>query len=330
MSDLRALLDDHAGPSPANPARLAAVMTRVRRRRVRRAAALSGTAGMAAVLLALPYILSPAQNTEIATAPASPFPERYTAEDGVDHTRLETARLAVPDDTKLSITIPLSGKPLEVAVKCRKAVQDARVSLAVALDRRPVSPGFPPCTTTDVLRWPLPDTRPGATTATVTLTAQAIARPNCTPGKGCKPSTAPPTLDPAAWDIAVYEWTPPAEPIIPAPPRAFPPNASDWKLLRTDSGVYPRDKEVSFTYTGKGRFAFDKLCSGALSRQLRFRVFRDGRDTGSAGDCAIWEKGRPFPMAMAVERGPARITLKLESPVSPNNRFIRWSVGWYD
>ncbi|GAA4099285.1 hypothetical protein [Nonomuraea soli] len=330
MSELRDLLDEHAGPSPVNPARLAGVMTRVRRRRVRRAAVLSGTAGVAAVLLALPYILTPARNTEIATAPASPFPERYTADDGVEYSRLETARLAVPEDRKLSITVALSGRPLEVAVKCRETARDARVSLAVTLDRRPVPPGFPPCTTTEMLRWPLPDTRPGAATATITLTPQAHAMPNCTPGKGCKPSTAPPTPDPTAWDIAVYEWTPPAEPIIPGPPRAFPSTAGGWQLVRTDSGVYPRDKEVSFTSTGKGRFGFDKLCSGALSRQLRFRVFRNGRDTGSSGDCAVWEKGQTYPMAMSVERGPARITLKLESAVSPNNRFIRWSVGWFE
>ncbi|MEV4174667.1 hypothetical protein [Nonomuraea sp. NPDC049709] len=337
VQDLRDVLRERAeGPSPANPRRHDQVRARIRRTRLRRRAA-AGTALVAAVaagMVLLPGTAAPpARETTTAarlapTATAKELPLRFTAPDGTEYRRLATAALEADGAKKTSVTIPVSGRPLDVAALCDGEFGASAPKILV--DGNHTGPrGFTSCPNAMELQ-PLV-VPPGATRVTVTFDTT-------TTGWGCvvKKKGGPCVRVPekrAGWDLAVYEWTPPSRPVTPEPVKAFPDRAGGRRLASMSTGVYPNDStiELEVVSTG-GRIGIDQLCSGDLAARMWFTYRVNGGQSPSTVMCGVWKEG-PYPMAMSefeVPKGKkVTITGRMGLWGEHTNRPVDWAVAVY-
>ncbi|NUP80149.1 MAG: hypothetical protein HOV96_21655, partial [Nonomuraea sp.] len=145
----------------------------------------------------------------------------------------------------------------------------------------------------------------------------------------CVPQTPPK----AVWSLAVYEWTPPAEPVEPDPLRDFPKRVAGWEQGRaTRDLMWPRDRAFTLTVEGKGgRIGIEALCGGDLAERMWFAYRADGGEEVT-GTCGRWENG-PYPMAMnefTVPEGE-RVTVTGRAGIwgADTNRPVRWAVAVY-
>jgi hypothetical protein len=335
VPDLRDVLREHGdGPSPANPARPEQVRTRIRRIRLRRRALGGGGVVAVAAAVALGFSLLPGtaeprletadQPTTLAAQLADLLPERFTAADGTEYRRIATTSIKRTGPTKVSVTIPVSGKPLDVGAVC--AGPDSSMPRASTGAGGPASVHFGRCSRRMQLQ-PLqvPVSKRG-TELTVTFDTT-------TSGGGClvrNGKCVPQKTYRGVWSLAVYEWTPPAQPVKPPKLKALPDHAGKARLAETKTGVWPQD--TSATFKVRGKVGFDTLCTGALAGSLWFSFEVNGREEGSRGSCAVWEGGA-FPSAVSEFSYPTdrtttvKVTWKLLG--SGTNRPVRWSVGLY-
>lgn len=332
VQDLRDVLRERAeGPSPANPARHEQVGAHIRRIRRRRRVVGGAAAGVAAAAVLFGAWLVPgaADQPQKATVAASiaKLPERFTAPDGTEYRRVATTAIEATGDRKAVVTVPLSGKPLDVAGVCEGA---DNTPLRVSAGARTSSIGFRGCTKAMQLH-PLPV--PG-NTGEVKVTFDTTTR-----GTGCvQVQSGGPCLpvepERGDWSLAVYEWTPPAEPVVPAPVKDLPRRLGNWKLTDSKTGLWPRDTTARFEIVGTGRkLAFDQICGGDLARRLLVHTATDLTDSQQSTTCSEWKNG-PFPMAMtelpAVPKGKrVVVTVRISVLGEATNRPIRWSFGLY-
>lgn len=338
MSLLREVMRDNDPVPPANPVRQAQVGARIRRIRLRRrllAAGTALTATAAAVVVGALALPPPRESTEVVAAPPpSTLPERFTASDGATYTRVGTARVSQAGKKQATMTIPVTGKALDVAATCTGG-KESRVSPITSVNGRSLmESSFGQCTEEMDLR-PLP-VPAGASEVTVRFDTTTVTTRSCFTDEQKKMICEPPERKPdrSVWDLAVYEWTPPATAVVPPEPRAFPSRAEGNRLIDSKSGVWPQDTEVTFQVEGRGRkLGIDQICTGALAARLRFTFVVNGRSTGSSGTCGTWKDG-PYPMAISQFEAPKgrAITVKLtwELPGSGEGRPVRWSVGLFE
>ncbi|MEV1242844.1 hypothetical protein [Nonomuraea sp. NPDC049750] len=336
VHDLRDVLREHGdGPSPANLARHEEIAARIRRIRLRRR--MLGGGGVVAVAAAvalgvslLPGLLPGSAETRrgpAAEATATPtgltglLPEQFTASDGTKYRRIAITSIKRTGPTKVSVTIPVSGKPLDVAAVCAGPNKGGvRVSTSA---HGPASAIFTRCSKRMELQ-PLPV--PGSTSGTkLTVTFDAIDW-DCTSrnGKCVQPKTVP-----GAWSLAVYEWTPPARPVEPPPFKELPDHVGKAQLAERKTGVWPQESSATFKVRGKAGFA--AVCTGDLAGRLLFSFEVDGRQQFGSRSCS-WE-GSAFPSAVSDFANPTdrTTTVKVTWTMlgSGTNRPVRWSFGVY-
>ncbi|NUW39047.1 hypothetical protein [Nonomuraea rhodomycinica] len=348
VRDLRDVLREHGDAAPPpNPARHDQVRARIGRIRLRRRLMAAGTAA-AAVVAVLGVVVVPGGpdqrgDTTVAVAPAATsaapegtptpkLPETFTAPDGTVYRRLALTSIGMTGSRKATVTVPVTGKPLDVAGVCTPQ-GEANPGVQIRVDGRPTGRsglscrrGFPHQLQLQAMVLPA-----GADRVTITFDTT-------THGWGC---TRP---DPKGacrqvkefrvpWSLAVYEWTPPDPPAEPAALRPLPRKSAGWKLADTRSGTWPAEKSLTFRVRGDGRpVGLDPVCTGDLAGRLWFSYAIDGKSTGSSSACGVWEKG-PFPMALSLFEVPKgktvtiTVTLSMQSPAE--GRPVRWSVGLF-
>ncbi|WP_344580347.1 hypothetical protein [Nonomuraea roseoviolacea] len=346
VRDLRDVLREHGDAAPPpNPARHEQVRARIGRIRRRRRLLATGTAAaaVAAVLGVVVLPGGPGQrgNTTVAVdsaatpagdTPTPKLPETFTAPDGTVYRRLAMTSIGATGSRKATVTIPVTGKPLDVAGVCTPR-GEAPSGIQIRIDGRPTTNGGLICARGRQPQRRLePLTVPaGPDRATITFDTtthgSTCGRPD--PKNPCRPVTP----ERVPWDLAVYEWTPPQQPVQPAAPKAFPRTSAGWKLADTGTGTWPGKTSLTFRVRGDGgQIGLDAVCTGDLGARLWFRYEIDGKDTGAASGCAVWEKG-PYPMAMTLFKSrkgkPMTITVKPFVESSVEGRPIRWSVGLF-
>ncbi|MFG1705818.1 hypothetical protein ACFLIM_21725 [Nonomuraea sp. M3C6] len=329
VQDLRDVLRERAeAPSPANPYRHDQVRSRIRRTRLRRRAT-AGAAVAAAVVVGfslLPGTAEPPRDITAAAQPAPSLPERFTSDDGTEYRRVATATLKANGERKTSVTVPVSGRPLDVAGLCNGTFGSDMPRISVN-GNHTGGPGFTPCAKEMELRPLIVPT--GATEVTVTFDTTAYGCVLEKKNGPCVP-TRPRQAD---WSLAVYEWNPPARQIEPEPVRAFPARLGGMKLATFTSGMWGKDSAFTLQVTSPGgKVAIDQLCTGDLAGRMWFRYQIDGADIPVTASCGVWKEG-PFPMALhefAVPKGKrATISGRMGLWGDYTNRPVRWSFGVY-
>ncbi|MGW0811041.1 hypothetical protein [Nonomuraea sp. NPDC002799] len=332
VQDLREVLRERAeAPSPANPYRHEEVRARVRGVRRRRSVTAAVTA--AAVVMTGVALLTvtdgpaPRKTTTVAAQPVAGLPERFTSADGTAYRRIATATLKADGAQKTSIKIPVTGRPLDVAARCHSDKGGDRPSVTVD-GKETDGPGFMPCLRQDMELRPL-IVSGNATEVTVGFDATTGGCLMDKKSGSCLPSRA----RRADWSLAVYEWAPPAQQVVPQPVKDFRERLGDMKLAGSTSGVWDDDSSFSLSVTSPGgKIGFEQLCTGDLAARLWFTYEIGGKHQNSTGSCVVWEGG-PYPKGMitfSVPKGKrvtvsGRIGLWGES----GNRPVRWSLGVY-
>ncbi len=332
VQDLRDVLREQAeGPSPANPARHEQVGAHIRRIRRRRRVVGGAAAGVAAAAVLFGAWLVPgaADQPQKATVAASiaKLPERFTAPDGTEYRRVATTAIEATGDRKAVVTVPLSGKPLDVAGVCEGADNSSlRVSAGArtSLDRlQRVHEGHA-----------APSAARAGNTGEVTVTFDTTTR-----GTGCvqvrigRPLPAGGAgarrLVPGRVRVDATRRAGRA-----GPDQDLPRRLGNWKLTDSKTGLWPRDTTARFEIVGTGRkLAFDQICGGDLARRLLVHTATDLTDSQQSTTCSEWKNG-PFPMAMtelpAVPKGKrVVVTVRISVLGEATNRPIRWSFGLY-
>lgn len=335
VQDLRDVLRERAeGPSPANPHRHDEVRARIRRRRMRRRAMVGGAVSVASVVAAVVVIVAllpgtaeePPPATTVTAEPASGLPERYTAPDGTVYRRLATTRL-VASGMKTSVTIPVSGEPLDVAARCDG---EAGASPRVLVNGRNTGPrGFSPCPEDMELR-PLIVPK-DAEEVTVTFD-------RTTSGGGCVMRTRNGPCEPVKpqrsdWDLAVYQWIPPARMVTPEPVRAMPERLAGKRMIAQFRGAWPGESTIEMQVVGTGDpIGIDQICSGDLAGRMWFKYQVGGKESPTRSGCGVWKEG-PFPTAMeefTVPKGKrVTVTGRVGFWGESTNRPVKWAIGVY-
>ncbi|MEV0203430.1 hypothetical protein, partial [Nonomuraea sp. NPDC050691] len=272
--------------------------------------------------------VAPATASGSAEATPTPkLPETFTAPDGTVYRRLATTSIGATGSKKATVTVPVSGKPLDVAGVCTPR-GDTHPGVQILVDGRATEGGLICRDKRDLQPLTVP-----AGSDRVTITFDTT-----THGWGCVRSGPKDACRPAKevrvpWDLAVYEWTPPDRPVQPAAPPAFLRHLGKWKLTDTRTGSWPGATSLTFRVRGDGRpVGVDQLCTGDLATRLWFTYEIDGEDTHGASGCGVWAKG-PYPMAITMfdtRKGkPMTITVKLSMRSPAEGRPVRWSVGLF-
>ncbi|MEV0618390.1 hypothetical protein AB0I81_34040 [Nonomuraea sp. NPDC050404] len=336
VRDLRELFDDMSADAPADrPRRIDELDRRIRHDSRRRSTtlALAGVAALTAVTVLIPTVLLPRAPEKPQETMATPeLPPRFTAKDGAEYRRLVTTTLKTKTkgEKKKSVTIPVSGKPLDVAGLC-----DAATGLTerpmVLVNGKPNHRGFSDCTgKADLISLNVPK---GAKEATVTFDTTAWG---CGRKKG-EPCPSIPIMKPADWALAIYEWTPPARPVEPERFKALPREREGMKVAGDASGVWPRQKSFKLTVTSRGgKLGINHVCTGELAERLliRYRISGDRPTYTSrcypldgSTDPAL---GRWVLTEVKVPKGK-KITIRGTMMMQGGhpNRPVRWSAAVY-
>ncbi|MFD1535637.1 hypothetical protein [Nonomuraea guangzhouensis] len=335
LPDLRDVLREYGNsPSPANPARAEQVRARIRRIRLRRRALGGGGVVAVAAAVALGFSLLPGtaeplvntedESTAVAAQLADLLPERFTAADGAKYRRIATTSIKRTGPTKVSVTVPFSGKPLDAGAVCAGPDNSApRTSISAY---GPAAAPFGPCSRRMQLRPLQVPAAAGGTELKVTFDTTAT-------GSGCvvrNGKCVPQKETRGVWALAVYEWTPPARPVKPPKLKALPDHVGKARLAETKTGAWPQD--TSATFKVRGKVGFDTLCTGELAGDLWFSFEVDGHMEPSGGACGVW-KGGAFPSAVNEFSYPTdrTTTVKVKWTLrgGGTNRPVRWSVGLY-
>ncbi|RVX40421.1 hypothetical protein EDD27_2828 [Nonomuraea polychroma] len=331
VQDLRDVLRERAeAPSPTNPRRHDQVAARVRRTRLRRRVT-AGAAVAAAVVVGVSLLPGAAEQPRETTAAARPvpeLPERFTADDGTEYRRLTTLTMKGSGPKKSSVTVPVSGRPLEVAGICDGEL--GGLGPRILVNGRPQAGShIGLCFKRNAMEL-RPVTMPtGATEVTIGFDKTVNGCVLDKKGGQCVPSKP----DRTDWRLGVYEWTPPVQPVEPAPLKAFPGKLGRLKLAGQTSGVWDRDRSFEIVVKSpSGKIALEQLCSGDLASRVWFTYKVDGMDTGTGPTCVVWKQG-PFPMAateFTVPKGKrVTITGRVGMWGDSTNRPVRWSVAVY-
>lgn len=325
LRHLRDLFDDMSAGAPDNHARVAQLERRMRKNAIRRTA-LAGATVLAAAML-VPAFLVPEREMTVAVQPAAELPPRFTSGDGSAYHRLAatTLRLRSEGETKTSVTVPVSGKPIEVAALCPEGNPVTTARPGTFVDGERSGTWFHHCMTGEKMVLEPVSVPEDAEQVTITFDASDHV---CAGRTSCRA-----TWQPADWPLAVYEYTPPARPVEPGPVETFPPALGTLKLAGQASGVWPRDTSFSLRVTSPGGyFRISQLCTGDLADRLTISYKIGGEGPGGGHICGrrtLDETGA----TLWSEKIPEGTTITVSGEVSMRdghpNRQARWSVGVY-
>ncbi|MFF5244175.1 hypothetical protein ACFY3V_07835 [Streptosporangium sp. NPDC000095] len=329
------------GPVPANPARNEQVQARIRKMRRRRHATAAGAVVSAAAVLGfvfLPGQVQPGPNAVAVVQPPgrgatqgsgpegrSEFPKAFTSADGTEYRRLAVTAITKTDSKKATVTVPVTGKPLEVAALCSGGHRSS-MGARIRIDGEPASPWQPLACEKD--RKFVPLVVPAGAGERITVTFDLVKRlSGCVIAEG---ACVPPDNERISWALAVYEWTPPERPIEPQAPQALPERLRGYRLADSRTGTWPRDRSLTFDVLGDGKpLGIGEICTGDVASRLLFEVEVNGR-LGTRGGCGVGTS-EPFLMTLAELKVPkgkkATITVKFSMRPEAPNRPVRWSVG---
>ncbi|GAA0944684.1 hypothetical protein GCM10009560_58910 [Nonomuraea longicatena] len=328
------MLKERAGAvAPHNPKRVRQVRARVRRRRtVRALAAGVAVAGLAtAGWLAFPGTPEAAKPVDrVAVTPGSPAPETFTSRDGTAYRRVALQSVDYPGEKAVTLTIPLNGKPLDLAAFCESPGTGGPMVRIEAKRFYSSAPGN--CAPTMRLTGlDLPE-RAKEVKIVIDPRVGGWACVGKRKPSDCTPEARQPAPEPREVSLAFYEWTPPERPVdpgtVPEPPAEF----DGYRKVGVKSGVWPGKRSVTFEVEGHGgTVAVDAICSGELAGRLRIARAFNGRG-GSEGGCAIAGKDR-FGGVMTEFPAPrgkrVRVTLTLRAEGETTNRPVGWRIGLY-
>ncbi|MFB9470207.1 hypothetical protein ACFFR3_11855 [Nonomuraea salmonea] len=343
VEELRDVLRERAeGPAPANPYRHEQVRDRVRRVRRRRTTATAALAGAAAVatVLATAAITGVIRETPrpgpltgtVSRTPEVELPAWHTSSDGTAYRRLAAGTVDARG-AKTTLTVPRTGRPLEAAVLCDggdpaggEPATGAGGGRAVAgpevfVDGRRAGPPAFACAGLGMRLRPL---EVPAGTGQVAVTFD-------TTGATCVLRTADGPCTPerpgaAHWRVAVYEWTPPARPVIPAP-ATLPARVDGAKQVALSTGTWPGDGSYEATVVAPGRYTLQQNCSGDLRDRLWFKYWIDGVESRTSIGCGTRTGGAA---AFTVRKGQ-RVEVKVRTGLwgASTNRPVDWAVALY-
>ncbi|MEV5895902.1 hypothetical protein [Nonomuraea fuscirosea] len=275
----------------------------------------------------------PPRETTSAVQPAAKLPPRFTSGDGSAYRRLASATLKAKSkgEKKVSLTVPVSGKPLEVAAQCPEGDPAVLARPRVIVNGETSSNWFQQCLTRQGRGMALSSVSAPKGAEQVTITFD-ITDWGCASKKD-EPCPTRTFWQPTDWPLAVYEYTPQTRPVEPDPIEAFPAELGTLKLAGQASGVWPRKSSFTLTVTSPGGyFGIDRLCTGDLADRL-FLSYQIG-DEAPEGNFACGH--RPLNETNALlwsEKIPkgTKITISGEMTMRGGhpNRLTRWSVGVY-
>jgi hypothetical protein len=338
LRKLRDLFDDMSADAPDNHRRIAQLERRIRDDNRRRAFAVAGVtlltaAGVLIPAFLLPGLAAPPRETTTAVQPAAELPPRFTSGDGSAYRRLASATLKAKSkgEKKASLTVPVSGKPLEVAALCPEGNPADLARPRVIVNGEPSSNGFQQCLTRQGTRMVLGSVSAPRGAEQVTITFD-ITDWGCVRKKD-EPCPTRTFLQPTDWPLAVYEYTPPARPVEPDPVEAFPARRETLKLAGQASGVWPRKSSFALTVTSPGGyFGIDHLCTGDLVDRLSisYQIGDEpsqgervcGHRTLNDTNALLWSEKVPKGTKITIS---GKVRMRGGHP----NRQTRWSVGVY-
>ncbi|MEV0630160.1 hypothetical protein [Nonomuraea wenchangensis] len=289
LRKLRDLFDDMSADAPDNHRRIAQLERRIRSDTRRRAAgaALAGVTVLTAAGILIPTFLSPGPDVPpretAAVQPAAELPPRFTSGDGSAYRRLASATLKAESkgEKKTSVTVPVSGKPLEVAALCPEGNPFTMARPRIIVNGETSRSWFTQCMAREGMGMVLDPVSVPKGAEQVTITFDITDR-GCARKKG-EPCPTRATWQPADWPLAVYEYTPPARPVEPESVEAFPSKLGTLKLAGQASGVWPRKSSFALTVTSPGGyFRIEHRCTGVLADRL-FISYQIG-DEASPGE----------------------------------------------
>ncbi|MFG1701372.1 hypothetical protein [Nonomuraea sp. NPDC049309] len=337
LNHLRDVFDDMSARAPDNHQRMAQLERRIRRDRRRRAAGavLAGAAVITAAAVTVPGLLSPGTatpQTSVAAQPAAEeeLPERFTSEDGSGYRRLAATTLH-KGERVTTLTVPVTGKPLEVAAMCPKGDPTVLARPKAMVDGEFVGTRFNQCLTKEDMGMVLEalDVPEGARQVTVTFDATDEI---CARGESAQCPDRP-TRRPADWPLAIYEYTPPAQPVEPPPIEDFPAALGSQKLVGQVTGVWPQETTFSRTFTSLGgRFRIEHRCTGSFADRITISYSIGDKSYKGAWVCddnpldasnvLLWSPTIPAGTKVT-------ITGKVQMTGGHPNRQTRWAVGVY-
>ncbi|MFC4531503.1 hypothetical protein [Sphaerisporangium dianthi] len=347
VQDLQNALRSHGeAPVPANPARHDQVQARIRRIRRRRHAAVAGAAAAAlsaAAVLGFVSLSGQAQRDQDAVAVAqrssgvpaqksgppehTALPRTFTSADGTEYRRLAVTAIAKTGAKKATVTVPVTGKPLDIAAVCSGGRRSS-MGVLVRINGRAGGQGPLPCATGRQL---VPLAVPAGAGERITVTFELVKRlSGCVIVAG---SCVQPDDARVRWSLAVYEWTPPEHPVEPQAPRGLPKPPKGYSPADSRTGTWPRDRSLTFDVLGDGKpIGVHHVCTGDVASRLSFEIELNGR-FASRGGCGAWtDKSSSLTLAeFRVPKGKkATITVNLTMRPEAPNRPVRWSVGlWH-
>lgn len=337
LNNLRDVFDDMSARAPDNHQRIAQLERRIRRDRRRRAAGavLAGAAVITAAAVTVPDLLpsgTVAPQMSVAAQPAAEekLPEQFTSEDGSDYRRLAATTLH-KDEKATSLTVPVTGKPLEVAAVCPKGKPTVLARPRVFVDGKFVGTWFNQCLVKENMGMVLDtlNVPEGAQQLTVTFDATDEV---CA-GHASDQCPDRPTWQPAEWPLAVYEYTPPAQPVEPAPIEDFPATIGSQKLVGQATGVWPQETTFSRTFTSPGGyFRIEHRCTGSFADRITISYQIGDKSYQGAWVCGdrSLDESNVMLWSPKVPKG-TKITIsgKVQMDGGHPNRQTRWAVGVY-
>ncbi|MGA4993802.1 hypothetical protein [Nonomuraea bangladeshensis] len=339
LRKLRDLFDDMSADAPDNHGRIAQLERRIRSDTRRRAAgaALAGATVLTAAGIFIPTFLSPGpavppHETAAAVQPAAELPQRFTSGDGSAYRRLASATLKAQSkgEKKVSVTVPVSGKPLEVAALCPKGNPLEVARPRVVVNGEPSRNWFQQCMTREGMGMVQDPVSVPKGVKQVTITFDI----SCARKKG-EPCPTRAFWQPADWPLAVYEYTPPARPVEPDPVEAFPSRLGTLKLAGQASGVWPRESSFALTVTSPGGyFRIEHRCTGDLVDRLSISYQIGDEPSRGEWTCnrhRALDETNAMLWSEKVPKG-TKITIsgKVRVQAGHPNRQVGWSVGVYE
>lgn len=264
-----------------------------------------------------------------ASYSGTPLPASFTESDGTVYHQLAVTSLDVPSQRYARLTVHVGSEPVAVVMgACGSSAREAVVAFKVENG----DDGLIACQSTPRA---VDLSVPSGQTAVITFVqASQLGKPDFR----------------ARWQLAVYEWTPPATlrpaPAAPRLPRSYAgqntvtgQGSAQWRLAAGRSGDWPGDRTVTIIVpAGTGNFGVSVFCAGAIAGRLQVHISSPGM-RGQQTNCPAWvgagqqESGQTIIGAPAGR--PMTLTFRFQAP-SPElaaayaKRAASWTIAVYE
>ena len=327
---LRQLLAERSDPARHRPVPQERITARIRRARMKRAAG----AGLLAIAVAAGAVSGVTLAHDHAAGHAAsysgpPLPASFTESDGAVYHQLAVTSLDVPSQRYARLTVHVGSEPVAVVMgACGSSTRGVIIAFKVENG----DDGVIACQATP--RAVDLSVRPGRTAVITFVQASQLGKPDLR----------------ASWQLAVYQWTPPATlrpaPAAPRLPRSYAgqntvtgQGSARWRLAAGRSGDWPGDQTVTITVpAGTGNFGVSVFCAGAIAGRLQVHISSPGMK-GSQTTCPAWITPGQQQWGQILIGAPAgrpmTLTFRFQAP-SPEvaaayaKRAASWTIAVYE